>query len=124
VLQSPELVEFYELCGGGYFGRGLHIVRIDEIAKSTDYWIEQLRDYDSRGDVLDHDRHCVFGDDAGGAPLICDMLNGGVATFWFEGGDWEPLASSISGFFDWLFSPSQDDADWSRLLAVIDDSQT
>ena len=77
---SETLRRFYALCDGGHFGNcAYHLFGVGELAGKTARWVEMLRDYDARGDVLIAGRHLVFGEDAAGAPLVWDSATDRVA---------------------------------------------
>lgn len=114
-------LRFYALCDGGYFGNSAYrLFSLSEVAGRTGEWIDGLRDYDQRGDVLIPGRHVVFGEDSAGAPLVWDSHSGQVATFWFKGGDWEPIANSPEAFLERLFNPDPGrDAEWAEAIEQV-----
>jgi hypothetical protein len=118
---SQALRSFYGLCDGGTFGNcAFNVCGIGELASWTTKGIELLRDYDSRGDILLPGRHLVFGTDAEGAPLIWDAVTDHVATFFWKGGDWEPIADSAEAFLHGLFNPDpEEEPDWAQSVDAI-----
>jgi hypothetical protein len=116
------LKDFYQICDGGCFN-WFNWSALSQLVSLNALWLQQLRAYDQRGDVLFPDRHVVFALDSGGTPVIRDASTDQVATFYPYGGDWEPpLASSIEAFLSTLFNP-KDEGDWwslfLRQLAII-----
>jgi hypothetical protein len=87
------------------------------IASETELWVELLRKYDDRGDVLFGGRHVVFANDADGTPWIWDSKTDDVAKFYWKGGDWEdPRFKSFSDFMGYICRGADDD-NWTAALA-------
>jgi len=117
---APTLRRFYELCGGGEFGPMIRFVPAGKLHAVTVSWIDTLRDYDERGDILIPGRHIVFANDADGTPWILDTTTGEVASFYWKGGDWEePRFGSHDEFMEHIFAPELDDAHWASALGII-----
>ena len=115
LVESPPLQEFYRLCDGGYIAH-MKWAGISEIAELTAQWIARLRDYDERGDVLDVSKDVVFGTDAAGCPIIWSSSTRVVRSFFFKGGDWEPLAPSFEEFVTNVFVSDPEPSDWQRFV--------
>jgi hypothetical protein len=118
---SDALRRFYALCDGGAFGNcAYNIWGLAELPTRTERWIEELRDYDARGDILSPGGHLVFGEDSAGAPLIWDAATDRVATFFWKGGDWEPIAPSAEAFLNDLFNPDPaENPEWAESIEMI-----
>lgn len=117
---APSLRQFYEICGGGEFGPMMRFIPASQLAERTQSWIETLRNYDHRGDILVPARHLVFANDADGTPWILDASTGEVASFYWKGGDWEePRFRSHDEFMEHIFVPEKDDPDWAAALEAI-----
>lgn len=115
VATSP-LQEFYALCDGGYLAH-LHWASLNDLSTLTVGWIEQLRDYDRRGDVLSAEEHVVFAIDADGCPVTWSATTGAVRSFFFKGGDWELLADSFEEFATTMFVTDPSPSDWARFVS-------
>jgi hypothetical protein len=63
----------------------------------------------------------IFGNDASGAPLIWDRNSDRVSTFFFKGGDWEPIAKTFEEFMTALFFPKTIDENdtWHEALVQL-----
>jgi hypothetical protein len=86
------------------------------LASETQRWIELLRKYDGRGDVLFAGRHVVFANEADGTPWVWDSITNEVATFYWKGGDWEePRFKSFSDFMEHICRGA-DDERWTAAL--------
>lgn len=122
----PSLERFYSVCGGGEFGPMIRFVPASRLGQQTARWVETLRQYDERGDVLFAGRHVVFANDSAGAPWIIDATNGRVASFWWKGGDWEePVFASLDEFMEqYIFRPSPDESDWAKALSTLFGAET
>lgn len=120
-LPAPKsLRRFYDICDGGYFGPGINFISISELETETQSWLEILRDYDERGDIITQGQQCVFANDPDGAPWIYDHDSGRVAAFYWKGGDWcAPKFDSHDDFMVDVLSPMTNDNDWSTMLTVI-----
>lgn len=100
-------------------GPMIRFIPLEDLAKETSRWINLLRDYDARGDILQAGRHIVFANDADGTPWVWDSATGTVASFYWKGGDWEePSFASFDDFMDYVLSPRGDDSSWARALKV------
>lgn len=64
-------------------------------------------------------RHLVFAEDAGGCPIILDSEGGSVSSFFFKGGDWEPIAPSMEKFLQDLFVENPAPGDWEEYVAYF-----
>lgn len=115
---SQLLDEFYRFCDGGYF-KDYRWFPIAELAAKTARWQELLTDYDDRGNILIRGRHLVFAEDSGGGPIVWDAATDRVASFWWKGGDWEPIAESMEQFLAQLFNPSLDQPMWFEALKQL-----
>ena len=115
----PELQAFYGLCDGGDFG-GIRFVALSELAEHTTHWIENLKGYDDRGDILFPGRHLVFAEDSGAVPWIWDAQTGQTASFYYRGGDWEePSYPSMEAFLQHVFAPYPADEEWSAAIEIL-----
>ena len=119
------LQDFYCLCGRGEVGPMIRFIPLVELEKETSHWINLLRDYDTRGDVLQAGQHIVFANDADGTPWIWDSATGRVASFYWKGGDWEqPSFLSFDDFMDYILSPRDDDPSWANALQAFTNRST
>ena len=111
----PAMREFYQLCDGGEMC--VSFVPFGGLVETTTRWIDNLKGYDDRGDILFPGRHIVFAEDAGGAPHIWDSETGKTASFYYRGGDWEePSFRSFEAYLQYAFSPSSQDEEWSTAI--------
>jgi hypothetical protein len=113
----PPLQEFYGICDGGYLAHW-NLASLEDVRVWTNRWVDTMRGWRDGADVLDPLRHIVFGNDAGGCPLIVDTQSGEVRTYQVDGGDWESGWSSLEAFFEWLFF-SEDLDDWSGAMTEL-----
>jgi len=117
---SRSLQSFYALCNGGDFGPMVHFAPLERLQEETDRWIDVLKDYDARGDILSSDRHVVFANDADGTPWILDAPTDRVASFYWKGGDWqEPRFPSFDAFMSDLFTSRLDDGSWATVVERV-----
>jgi hypothetical protein len=120
---SPVIQEFYRICDGGY-SYLYSWAPLAELASRTGQWIKHLSDYDGKGrNILTAGRHLVWGEDSGAAPLIWDASTNRVATFWFKGGDWEPLADSPEIYLQEIFNPAPDQETWYQAIKQLEAAQ-
>ena len=121
-IPAPDsLKRFYDICDGGYFGPAINFIPVAELVSETQNWMEILRDYDERGDIITQGQQCVFANDPDGAPWIYDRVSGRVAAFYWKGGDWcDPKFDTHDDFMIDVLSPKPNDNDWSTMLTVID----
>lgn len=115
---DPGLREFYQHCDGGYLAH-IKFAALRDLADLSGRWVECLRDWDKRGDILDPRRHVVWAEDAGGCPLVVDVADRSVCTFQPDGGDWETRYGGVDAYLTWLFNESGPD-DWREALAMVD----
>jgi len=118
------LHDFYRLCDGGSL-EWFQWFPVSQLAARNRQWVDSLRAWDARGDVLDAARHVVFAEDAGGCPVVWDARTDEVRTFQTDGGDWEPpLAHSLEVFLTQLLNPVEGekatDEGWYRFLTWLD----
>lgn len=127
---SPAIREFFEICDGGYFGE-YNWLRLNPDSPDNEwlvprnaYWHEHLDGYyPDETSPLIAGQHLVLGNDASGSPLIWDRATDSMSTFFFKGGDWEPLATSFEQFLTDLFFPESPDPDdlWCEALVQLTD---
>jgi hypothetical protein len=99
------LHDFYRLCDGGSLA-WFNWFPLSQLAERNRYWVQSMREWDARGDVLDSARQVVIAEDAGGCPVVWDALTDEVKAFQVDGGDWEsPLAGSMEAFLTKLLNP-------------------
>src|SRR5437763_16228657 len=115
---SNGLQRFYSLCDGGNISQ-YNWAGISELQSLTERWVSSLRAYDDRGDVLSSSQHIAFATDASGCPVICDARSGSVSSFFFKGGDWEPLAPSVEDFLQYLFVSKPKPESWSEYVVFF-----
>ena len=114
------LQEFYGICGRAEIGPMIRFIPLEDLAEETARWINMLRDYDARGNILHVGRHIVFANDADGTPWIWNSASGREASFYWKGGDWEePSFSSFDDFMEYILSPRDDDPSWAKALQVF-----
>ncbi len=118
--RSQVLQAFYRLCDGGFFD-DCRWFRLSQLAEQTARWIDLLKDYDERGNILMPERHLVFAEDSGGAPIVWDAITDRVASFWRKGGDWEPIAESMEQFLAQMFNPGSDHPMWFEALKQLNE---
>ena len=114
----PGLLEFYQHCDGGYLAH-MSFAGLRDLAALSGRWVESLQAYDNRGDILDPRQHVVWAEDAGGCPLVVDVVDGSVRTFQADGGDWESGHNTVDAYLTWLFNESGPD-DWQEALAMLE----
>jgi hypothetical protein len=120
---SESIRQFYAICDGGSIA-DYEIAGICEIEALNENWRRILSGYYPDGSSPLGDRHLVLGTDSGGAPLIWDSESDRMSTFWFKGGDWEALGSTLGDFLqDLLFPKELVSGDlWHQALALLPDN--
>lgn len=127
---SPAIRDFFAICDGGFFGDfnwlGLspQLPERERLTRQNSYWHEHLSGYYPDGtSPLTDGQHLILGNDASGAPLIWDHGTDRVSTFFFKGGDWEPIESSFEGFMTGLFFPKtiEENGLWHQALSQLKD---
>jgi hypothetical protein len=114
------LADFYARCGQGEVGPGVLFVPLAELASTTREWIDNLKDYDARGDVLFAGRHIVFATDGAGVPWVLDVHSGEVASFYPRGGGWEePRYPSFDAFMNNLFDGPTRHEQWRQVRNAV-----
>lgn len=113
---SKPIRELFHICDGGFFanynwlGLSTALPQREQLTLQNFYWHEHLRDYYPNGtSALVKGQHLILGNDASGSPLIWDRNSDHVSTFFFKGGDWEPIAPTFEDFMDDLFFPKRID---------------
>jgi len=99
---SNTILEFYKLCNGGYINH-FNWISIEEIYSQNLTWHEETKGYYPNGRDAFGKEHLVLAFDPTGAPLVWNSISDLMATFWFEGGDWEPLNKTIEQYLQYLF---------------------
>ncbi|TWU22952.1 hypothetical protein Pla52o_24850 [Novipirellula galeiformis] len=125
---SPAIRDLFAICDGGFFGDfnwfGLspQLPERERLTLQNAYWHEQLSGYYPDGtSPLTSGQHLILGNDASGSPLIWDQINDRVSTFYFKGGDWEPIESSFEEFMVGLFFPEtvEENDFWHEALSQL-----
>ena len=125
---SNPIHELFQICDGGFFahynwlGLSTELPKREQLTLQNAYWHEHLKDYYPDGtSPLAQGQHLIFGNDASGSPLIWDRNSDRVSTFFFKGGDWEPIAQTFEEFMTDLFFPKTiDETDmWQEALAQL-----
>jgi len=117
----PAIADFYARCDGGTIGEYLWPppAGLPELNRQWRFFLSGY--YGAGGDPLDPARHLVLAEESGGAPLVWDADVDRMATFWPDGGDWEPTGLAAEEFFAALFTPPEDPNDlWGRVLRLLD----
>lgn len=115
--------DFYSRCDGGLLSIQYDWLAIAKVEAETSRWRELLNDYHGDGQpVLLPGRHVVLATDSGGAPVIWDGVGDQMATFFWKGGDWEPMNLNFEDFMSALFlNPERVDAGdmWPEALTQL-----
>ena len=118
--RTPRILRDYATCDGGHLA-WFTWPGIDGLPALNDLWFKMLEDYyPNRTGPLTRGRHTVLANDVAGAPLIWDAEAGTVATFYWKGGDWEPLAPSMEAFLDRMFNSEEEIPSWNEALTQLD----
>lgn len=127
---SPGIHELFSICDGGFFadynwlGLSAQLPERERLTLQNAYWHEHLAGYYPDGtSPLSDGQHLILGNDASGSPLIWDRNTDRVSTFFFKGGDWEPLESTLEEFMTGLFSPTtiEENDMWHEALAQLNE---
>lgn len=130
---SAEILALYTICDGGFLGEfnwfGLSpLLPVQEqIILQNEFWWNALKNYyPDESSPLERECHLILGVDSAGAPLIWNKTTDAVATFFFKGGDWEPLAESFERFMNQLFcTKAQEQNDlWHEALLQLDEMKS
>ena len=117
--RSQEIADFYAACNGGFIA-DFNWYALEQVAPETDRWIQTGVGYYADGtNALDAGRHVALAVDSAGAPLIWDAQTDLVATFFFKGGDWEPLGMTFGKYLGYLFSAADADTMWAEALRQL-----
>jgi hypothetical protein len=125
---SSAIHELFALCDGGFFadynwlGLSTELPECEQLTLQNIYWHKHLTNYYPDGtSPLELGQHLIFGNDASGAPLIWDRNSDRVSTFFFKGGDWEPIAKTFEEFMTALFFPKTIDENdmWHEALVQL-----
>ncbi len=125
---SKPIIELFQLCDGGFFadynwlGLSPELPAREQLIRQNAYWHEQLAGYYPDGtSPFVKGQHLILGNDASGSPLIWDRNSHRVSSFFFKGGDWEPIASTFEEFMTDLFFPKTIDENdmWHEALAQL-----
>jgi hypothetical protein len=96
------LRDFYSLCDGGLLSLQYKWLSLAEVESETRRWREML--HGDEQPVLIPGRHVVLAIDSGGAPVIWDAEADQLASFYWNGGGWEPYNLNFEAFLEALFS--------------------
>ncbi|MGA2496933.1 MAG: hypothetical protein ABSH20_04295 [Tepidisphaeraceae bacterium] len=121
LLSPPEIRSFYSLCDGGHIADARWF-GIAELEKENRWWADQLRGYHVAGvSVIDPKLNLVFGEDSGGCPMVWRRDSNQVATFQYDGGDWEPTGLTFDGYLRKLFAAPAfpNDSWWDALQQLL-----
>lgn len=117
---SPIIREFYKICDGGIID-DFRITSVSELTALNDTWRKSLIGYYPTGLSPLGEEHLVLGTDGAGAPLVWDSTRDNLSTFWFKGGDWEPLNQSFEEFLNQYlvnYAPVEDGDLWYEALTL------
>lgn len=124
LIPVPQIQTFYSLCDGGVIGC-YQFFKLSELLEQNIDWHENsFKGYYPDGqDAMDLHSALVLGyETAGGAPLIWRKADEKMYTFFWKGGDWEPINMGFDDFMDDMFQADHhefgDDA-WDEVLDDI-----
>lgn len=125
---SPVIHQLFGICDGGFFadynwlGLSPQLPERESLTLQNEYWHEHLSGYypDGTSPIADG-KHLILGNDASGSPLIWDRDTDRVSTFFFKGGDWEPLEATFDEFMTGLFFPKiiEENDMWHEALSQL-----
>ncbi len=124
LIPVPSIQTFYSLCDGGVIGC-YHFLKLSELLKENVDWYENsFKGYYPNGqDAMDMHSALVLGHEtAGGAPLIWRKVDEKMYTFFWKGGDWEPIDMDFDAFMEHLFQVHPEgsgDSSWDKVLEDI-----
>lgn len=99
---SQDIIDFYSICDGGFIA-DFNWYKKSELNEKNTEWIQGMENYYEDGSNPFNENHLILGNDSGGAPLIWNSKTDKMFTFWFKGGDWEPINKSFNEFMDYYF---------------------